>query len=218
MTDKPAISAFERKRLENIAANQAMLRDLSTTAQKLQPKPTPAPKPKPTSTARRRNRAPAVRETAVGTRTSSRIKGIEADSETHKRKAEAETAAARELGRVKRHRVSGDLELSSVMEQKGSWKRDTDFLGDVMRGARPYERTFDETDVRETTDKGLRELRERMSGLKLFGDWEPARKSSRSRQARTDTSRDQDHARTGVFHRIPSHGRQATRLCGRQAR
>jgi hypothetical protein len=37
--EKADMSAFERKRLENIAANQAILKDLSTSAEKIMPKP-----------------------------------------------------------------------------------------------------------------------------------------------------------------------------------
>ncbi len=39
--------------------------------------------------------------------------------------------------------------------------------------ANPYERTFDFDDVKETTDKELKALRERMSGLQLWEDFEP---------------------------------------------
>jgi hypothetical protein len=171
---KPEMSAFERKRLENIAANQAMLKDLSTTADKIIPKAAP----KPAGPRAPRKKVVAVKKEDVRpTRTSSRIKGIEADSETHKRKAEEEFEVSRELDRAKRQRVAGDLDLNGVMVDKKAWKRGDDFLKDIMKGARPYERTFTEDDVRETTDKGLKALREKMSGLELYDTWEPGREN-----------------------------------------
>ena len=42
--EKAEMSAFERKRLENIAANQAILKDLSTSAEKIMPKTVSKPK------------------------------------------------------------------------------------------------------------------------------------------------------------------------------
>ncbi len=99
--EKTEMSAFERRRLENIAANQAILKDLSTTAQKIIPKP--APKPKSTT---RKRAAPVKKEEARPTRTSSRLAGLEADSETAKRKAEVEYEFEKELAKNKRQRVS----------------------------------------------------------------------------------------------------------------
>src|SRR5579859_1369371 len=90
--EKPEMSAFERKRLENIAANQAILKDLSATAEKIMPKPAPKPK----STASRKRATPVKREEPRPTRTSSRLAGLEADSETAKRKAEVEYEFAKE--------------------------------------------------------------------------------------------------------------------------
>lgn len=166
--ERPEMSAFERKRLENMAANQAMLKDLSTAAAKIIPKPAPKPVSKP-----KKRSAPVKREAPIPTRTSSRIKGIEADSETHKRKAEEEYEVARQMDRIKRQRVAGDLDMNGVMVEKGAWKKDDGFLAGVMRGARPYERTFGEEDVKETTDQSLKRLREKVSGLELYETWEP---------------------------------------------
>jgi hypothetical protein len=44
-----------------------------------------------------------------------------------------------------------------------------------VRGAEPYVGTFDADDIKETTDKGLKALREKMSGLELYEGWEPNR-------------------------------------------
>lgn len=170
---RPEMSAFERRRLENIAANQAMLKDLSTTAQKIVPKPPPKAK---TSTPRKRT-APIKKETPRPTRTSSRLAGIEADSETAKRKAEVELDFAKEVSQAKRQRVAGDLNISDIVVEGKKWKKEEGFLSGIMRGAQPNLRTFTEDDIKETTDEGLKALRERMSGLALYEPYEPNRKN-----------------------------------------
>ena len=169
---KPEMSAFERKRLENIAANEAMLKDLSKDAAKIIPKP--APKPAPSRAPRKRG-PPVKKEVVRPTRTSSRLAGLEADSETAKRKAEVENEFAAEQAKAKRQRVTGDLKFSDVVVEGKKWDKGVDFLSGVMRGARPYERTFTKDDIKETTDKDLKALRERMSGLELYEGYEPNR-------------------------------------------
>lgn len=167
------MSAFERKRLENIAANEAMLKELSTTAEKMAPKPKPLPKPKSTT---RTKSTPVKRETPRATRTSSRIAGIEADSETAKRKAEVDEEFAKEQAKAKKLRVSGDLNFSDIVVGGKSFSQDQNFLSGIMRGAQPNVRTFDESDIKETTDEGLKALREKMSGLELYEGFEPNRR------------------------------------------
>lgn len=170
--EQAEISAFERKRLENIAANQAMLKDLSTTANKIIQK---APKPA-APRAPRKKAPPAQKENIRPTRTSSRIAGIEADSETAKRKADDEYELAKETARAKRLRVTGDLDLSDIVVEGKKWNKGENFLSSIMRGAQPYERSFTEDDIKETTNAGLKALREKMSGLELYDTYEPNRK------------------------------------------
>ena len=172
-TEEASISAFERKRLENIAANQAMLKDLSKTAEKILPQPKPIAKAR--SAAPRKKATPVKREIVRPTRTSLRLSGVEADSETAKRKAEVEETFAKETIKAKRLRVSGDLNFSDIVAEGKKWSRDDGFLAGVMRGANPYHRTFTEDDIKETTDEGLKALREKMSGLELYEGWEPTR-------------------------------------------
>jgi WD40 repeat protein len=172
--EKPQMSAFERKRLENIAANQAILKDLSSAAEKITPKPAPKAKPAPRERAPRKSaprREQPVRH--IPTRTSSRIAGIEADSEVAKRKAEDEYELLQQSERAKRLRVAGDLDLSQIVVDGKKWNKDQNFLSGVMRGAQPYERTFTEDDIKETTDKDLKALRERISGLALYEGYSP---------------------------------------------
>lgn len=162
------MSAFERKRLENIAANQAIMKDLSTTAKKIIPK-TAAPKPPRSKTPRKRE-PPVKKEATRPTRTSSRIAGLEADGEGAKRKFEEEFQFAQDEAKAKKMRVAGDLNLSDIAVEGKKWTND---LTSIMRGAQPYERTFDESDIKTTTDQELKSLREKMSGLELYKTWEP---------------------------------------------
>lgn len=165
------MSAFERKRLENIAANQAIMKDLSTTAKKIIPK-TAAPKP-PRPKAPRKREPPVKKEAPRPTRTSSRLAGLEADGMGAKRKFEEEFQFAQDEAKAKKMRVAGDLNLSDIAVEGKKWTNDDNFLTSIMRGAQPYERTFDDSDIKTTTDQELKSLREKMSGLELYKTWEP---------------------------------------------
>ncbi len=174
---------YEAQRQANIAKNQALLRELQLNAAKAGLGIT-STSSKPTSSAH----APADRShrkkpTAASTRskpaepvgprrTSSRLAGLQADSEGAKRKAEEEYAAVQEAARAKRRRVAGDLELSSLLLEGKGWGRSMGFLGDVV-GRGKYEGTFSQRDVEETKDKGLKALRQRMSELKLYEEFPP---------------------------------------------
>lgn len=169
--EKAEISDFERKRLENIAANQAILKDLSSTAERIVPKPVAKPK----KSAPRKRAAVVKKEEPRPTRTSSRLAGVEADSETAKRKAEVEHEFAKEQAKAKRQRVAGDLNFSDIVVD-GKFSKDGNFLSGIMRGAMPNVRTFTEDDIKETTDEGLKALREKMSGLEIYQGYEPNRR------------------------------------------
>jgi hypothetical protein len=170
---EPAMSAFERKRLENIANNNAILSGISTTADKIIPKPAP-PKPKRASAPRAR-REPVKREPVRATRQSSRLAGLGADPDAIKRKFEVEAEAEAEKAKAKKMRVSGDLNLGDIQVEGRKWEGGIDGLaglkGLAVRGAQPGVRTFTEDDVKETTDKELKDLRLRMSGLELYEKW-----------------------------------------------
>lgn len=170
--EKQEMSAFERKRMENIAANQAILKDINKSADKLMPKPAARPK----TTAPRKRAAPVKSEEPRPTRTSSRLAGVEADSEASKRKAEVEYEYVKEQAKAKRQRVTGALNFNDIVVEGKKWSSDDNFLSGIMRGAQPNVRTFTEDDIKETTDEGLKALRERMSGLELYEGYSPARK------------------------------------------
>lgn len=167
------LSAFERRRLENIEANQALLKDISATANKI----LPAKRPKPPAPAKRSRNSTVKRETPVATRRSSRVAGLEPEREEQKRKADEALAAQEDpVERAKRMRISGDLNLGDTLVDGKKWSAGLDGLQGLKglsRGAQPGHRTFTDEDVNETTDKSLKELRLRMNGLKLYEGWAP---------------------------------------------
>lgn len=169
------LSDYERQRQENIAQRDKLLKQLALDASSAGLGP--GQKPKPTkATQRKKPAVKKIKEEVVPRRTSSRIAGIEADSEVAKRKAEEEHVAAQEAARVKRQRISGPLDLSEIQVAGKGWVKDDNSLVDVFRrGADPGLRTFGEQEVKETTDKELRALREKMSGLELYEGFEPNR-------------------------------------------
>ncbi|CZT14394.1 probable WD repeat-containing protein SNOG_03055 [Ramularia collo-cygni] len=167
------MSAYERARQEKIAQNQKLLSALQSDAAKIgisKPKASTSA----SSTKRKRAAAPKVKkEEDVGPRrTSSRLKGIVADSEVARQHSEKEAEAFQEAQRVKRQRVSADIKLEDAVVNGNSWDRS--WLNGVGP-ANPGVRTFDAQDVKETSDKELKELRERMSGLELWPGAEPSR-------------------------------------------
>jgi WD repeat-containing protein 76 len=170
------ISAFERKRLENIANNNAILSGISNTADKIIPKKASPAKEKSRAPARPRvKREPIQREAPRATRRSGRLAGIDASDETLKRKLEVEAEAETEKAKAKKMRVSGDLNLGDITVEGRKWEGGVDGLsllkGLSVRGAQPGVRTFTDEDVEATTDKGLKDLRLRMGGLKLYEKW-----------------------------------------------
>ncbi len=163
------ISAFERKRLANIAANREVLTEISATAKKVIPKPAPKPPSKRPS----RKSEPVKREHARPTRTSSRLAGLGADDTTLKRKMEVEAQAQADVAKAKKMRVSGDLNLGDIVVEGKKWDSGFSGIKDLVRGAQPGVRKFTEDDVKETTDEELKELRSRMGALELYKHWAP---------------------------------------------
>ncbi|WPH00530.1 WD40-repeat-containing domain protein [Acrodontium crateriforme] len=173
--ESAGLSEYELARQEKIAKNQALLQQLQLDAQTagLGPKA----KSKSSSTASQKRKRPAerkVKEEVAPRRSSARLQGIVADSEVAHQKAEAEAEAFQEQQRVKRLRVSGDIDLGDAVVGGQGWNRAGNWPS-IVGPANPGERTFDAQDIKETNDKELREMRQRMSGLKLWEGAEPSR-------------------------------------------
>lgn len=170
------LSEYEKQRQENIAQRDKLLKDLALDARKAGFAPKPAQKPAAKSNAASKKKTPNSKpaQDFGPRRVSSRLQGIVADSEVAKRKAEDEYVAQQEANRIKRQRQSGDINLSDVVVRGSGWDSNDNILVDVVsRGANPYHRTFGETEVKETTDKELRSLREQMCGLELYDGFVP---------------------------------------------
>ena len=79
-----------------------------------------------------------------------------------------------EEAKAKRLRISGDLNLGDIKVEGRKWDNGLDGLAGLkglVRGAQPGVRTFTEEDIEDTKDEGLKDLRLRMNGLKLYEKW-----------------------------------------------
>ncbi|KAJ5454595.1 DNA damage-binding protein cmr1 [Penicillium daleae] len=154
------LSEFEKQRLANIAERDALLKNN-------------APKPK--------KRAPPKRikeeESPLPRRQSSRLRGLTADSEVVKRKAEEQYEAAKEAERAKKVRRTDSYSANDMFIAGQKLDGDSLIGVDVVNKgvAEPYVRTFGDEDIKKTTDKDLKALREEMNGLSLWGQWDPQR-------------------------------------------
>lgn len=171
------VSDYERQRQEKIAKNQALLQQLQLDAQQTGLGPRSKAKTQSnTGAKRKRTTAEKVKkeEAAAPRRTSARLQGIVADSEVARQKEEADAEAFQEQQRAKRQRVSDDINLVDAVVNGRTWNRAGNWLT-AVGSAKPGERTFSAQDVKETSDKELRALRERMSSLQLWEGAEPNR-------------------------------------------
>ncbi|OQO11588.1 DNA damage-binding protein CMR1 [Cryoendolithus antarcticus] len=171
-----SLSEYEVARQEKIAKNQALLQQLQLDAHQAGLGPKAAKKTSSSTAGQKRKREvkKEVKEDFGPRRTSSRLKGMVADSEVARVKEEKEAEAFVEQQRAKRMRVSDDIDLVNAVTNGRTWNRAGNWLT-AVGPANPGERTFDEQDIKDTTDKELRELRERMSGLELWEGAEPSR-------------------------------------------
>ena len=176
---------FEKQRLENIAQRDALLKQLSLDAQSsgFFPKPTPSTASRPKqarATSKKKKEATKIKKKLKAEkeeeaenaprRTSSRLRGIAADSEVIERKANKESEAEQ---RERKIRKTDSFSFDDmVVSGNGGVLADGDVL---TRGvASPKnKRTVTREDSRRTTDKELRALREELSGLNLWEAWEP---------------------------------------------
>lgn len=213
------ISDFEKQRLANIAERDALLKKLSLEAKSAGVFP---PKMSKGSSggdqAKAKKKAPPKKvkqepEPALPRRMSSRIRGIAAESEVAKRKAEEHHEAEQEVQRAKRLRKSDSFSFNEMLVSGQKLSGDGLIGVDVVtKGvAMPYQRTFDDEDIKKTTDKDLKALREEMSGLNLWEAWEPSSMKSllvlfalKFQCLHFNVHRNQDHSRTSLRHDAPS--------------
>ncbi|KAJ5567524.1 hypothetical protein N7535_006830 [Penicillium sp. DV-2018c] len=181
MSAKNELSDFEKQRLANIAERDALLKKLTLESQSAGLFATPkAPSSNPAKPKSKKRAAPKVKveeEIVAPRRTSSRLKGIAAESEVAKRKAEDEYDAMREADRLKRMRRTDEFSQADMFVSGQKLTPESLISVDVItKGvAKPYERTFNAEDIAKTTDKDLKALREEMNRLQLWESWDPQR-------------------------------------------
>jgi WD40 repeat protein len=168
------VSEYERQRQEKIAKNQALLQQLQLDAQQTGIGPKRQKATSATSQKRKRPTDRVIKVENAPRRTSARLQGIVADSEVARQKDEADAVAFQEEQKAKRQRISEDINLVDAVTNGGNWNRAGNWLTSVGP-ANPGERTFDAQDIHNTSDKELREVRERMSSLQLWEGAQPNR-------------------------------------------
>lgn len=179
------VSDYEKQRLANIAERDALLKKLTQEAHQagLYTKTPSKSAANGTNQSHKRKRPVKPVKTELDNtprRTSSRLAGLTADSEVATQKANREYEAVREAERAKRQRVAGDLDLGDILVNGKGWNvgdRKPLLEMDVMSRnvAQPHVRTFGEDEIKETTNKELKSIREKMNGLALWDAWEPTR-------------------------------------------
>jgi hypothetical protein len=176
---KNELSDFEQLRLANIAERDALLKKLTLESQSsglfASPKTPSGNAAKPKSKKRAAPKVKAEEEIITPRRTSSRLKGIAAESEVAKRKADDEYEAMREADRLKRMRRTDAFTQADMFVSGQKLTADSLISVDVItKGvAKPYERTFGADEIDKTTDKDLKALRKEMNGLQLWESWDP---------------------------------------------
>ncbi|TKA23637.1 hypothetical protein B0A50_07471 [Salinomyces thailandicus] len=180
------VSEYEQARQEKIAKNQQLLQQLQLDAQQTGIGAKSRSKPPPTAGQKRKRAADRVKKEEADAgprRTSARLQGIVADSEVARQKNEADAEASREQERVRRQRVSDDINLVDAVVSGRTWNKAGNWLS-AVGPANPGERTFsisarDNDDGEDSThapaDEELQEVRERMSRMQLWEGAEPNR-------------------------------------------
>lgn len=216
---KQELSEYEQQRQKNIAERDALLKQLTLDAATAGFAPKTVLKVSTNGSKASKKKAPVkrVKEEVLPRRTSSRLAGLTADSEIAKRKADDAYDAVQEAERQKRQRVSGALDLKDIVVAGKEWDKSENFFVDVVsRGAKPYERTFGNTEVKETSDKELKTLREKMSGLELYDTFEPNSETDIAAlqpQFVLTCLRYQNYSRADIFNGIPSRALKAPHFC-----
>ncbi|KAI5282652.1 hypothetical protein KEM54_002656, partial [Ascosphaera aggregata] len=171
------LSAFEKERLANIRERDELLKKLRQEALSAGMFPVKA---SPLSPADRQRKPPSSRkrvkrehaELPKPTRSSARLRGLQASSAEEKRKLDEEHEAARLEEQRKRMRVSGDLKLEDIIVRGTRWNNELKHLGigpvsDATRWARIKEEQHDEeSKPTKQVSKEISEVRERFGRLK----------------------------------------------------
>lgn len=164
------LSAFEARRLANVATNEKLIKDAADLGQKI--RKAAKPPPKPAAPRKRRAAEPAQKTRIMPTRQSARLSGTEPAPADPKVKVEEG------LGwepKPKRARTGGDLNLSNLAVEGTRWANlngsGSDTFASFAQGAQPGVRTFTDDDAKDTSDEKLKDTRKAMSDLELYDGW-----------------------------------------------
>lgn len=159
-------SDFRKRRLENLKVNNLELSHINAAKKLRVPKTTAPPKP------RVRRVTNIAKAEVVPRRVTRRSMRLLEDGDSPYVKLEDTPSVLVEPERAMRTRVNGDVALGDVQVKgknfKGLSALSDAGLGIPVRGANPGFKTFTEDDIKGTTDGSLKDLRLRMSALKLY--------------------------------------------------
>lgn len=164
------LSAFEARRLANVANNEKLIKDAAETGQKI--RKAAKPPPKPAAPRKRRAAEPTQKTRVMPTRQSARLSGTEP--------APADPSVKVEEGlgwepKPKRARTGGDLSLSNLAVEGTRWANlngsGSDAFASFAQGAQPGVRTFTDDDAKDTSDEKLKDTRKAMGDLELYDGW-----------------------------------------------
>jgi hypothetical protein len=165
------LSAFEARRRENVAKNARLLKDTAEIGARM--KKAAAPPPRAAAPRKRKAAEPPVRTRVMPVRQSARLAGASANADSKDSLVKLEDIPVELKDREpKRMRTNGDLLLSNLQVEGKRWSN-TEALASFVQGARPGVRTFTGDDIKETTDKKLKALRQDLEDLTLFNGWQP---------------------------------------------
>jgi hypothetical protein len=165
---KPEPSEYEKRRQENIARKNSLLRALQNQAQ-LSGLLAPSD-PKPVAPRKTNKKRPA-KEQIQPVRASPRLRGLKADTDvTVKREAEETAERRQEEERNNRRRVPGTLTAEEIYQRGG-----LDANGSLLDGLQGLSRQlpWDAKTAKETSDTELKSLIENFSKLSLWANVHP---------------------------------------------
>ncbi|KAI5302446.1 hypothetical protein KEM56_000692, partial [Ascosphaera pollenicola] len=182
-TEMPELSEFEKERLANIKERDELLKKLRQEALSAGLFPSsisssPAERQRKAASSHKRVKREHT-ESPRPTRSSARLRGLQASSEAEKRKYEEEQEAVHREEQKKRMRVPGDLKLEDIIVGGTRWNNELRGLGiGAASDAKKWESFKEEEEESKPPkeiSKEVAEAKARFEGLKIWDQWESTR-------------------------------------------